>query len=390
MKISSQRRIMGIEFTVIQFLIVVDLFVVALKKYKSLGTAFKVVRSLLNFGDKIIGGRKRSKAIYNNGYYSFSMFHPKWPSYSFRKYFDTVFESIIPTKSTGAIRRVLLAITKKCPLACEHCSEWDTLYAEDVLSLADWQNLLDDWVAKGIGQIVYSGGEPITRYKDLISLIARYEGIADQWMYSSGFGLTLKKANALKDAGLDGVAISIDNHIEDSHNSFRGSQQSFQLAVEAIRNCQKAGILTALSICPTRDYVNNGHLLDYMNFAAKLGVPFVTVFEPRAVGHYHGKDVEFTDKEKEIVEKLFYEINMKQAYKDYPILLYPALIRKQTQCGGGFSYVFIDYDGSTYNCPFCKMKWTADKKVSECTADLVIENKATHSTHHVPVNSLGT
>lgn len=366
----GERVIRGIEFRFIQILLFCDIFLIAIKHYRSLKLALKSVSLLINHSKNSMGNNKMNKAFYLNGRYYWSIFNPKWPSKEFRKFISTELESLLRTSTSSGITTLFLAFTKKCPLACEHCSEYPQLDNKELLSFENWTNILDNWLDKGVGQIIYAGGEPISRFNDLIELIKRYHEEIDQWIYSSGYGLTLKKALALKNAGINGVAISIDNHVSALHNTFRGSNLSFQMAIDAIANCQQAGITTAINICPSREYVNSGKLYDFMNFAKDLHVPFVHIIEPRAIGNYEGKDVEYSLKEKNFIEEIFFEYNLSSKYKNYPIILYPPIVRKRTACRGGNSYILIDYDGSYKNCPFCKKTWNDSQNNSNCTADL--------------------
>ncbi len=370
---TSKRVISSYEFKFIQVLLFSDIFFIAIRTFRSLKLALKSFRLLINHSKILTGQNKMNKAYYINGYYYWTIFNPKWPSKAFRKFIATQLESLLESKNTNSITTLFLAFTKKCPLECEHCSEWPQLDNSEVLSLKNWINIIDSWVDKGVGQVIYAGGEPLSRFNDLIEMISRYQGDIDQWIYSSGYGLTLNKALALKKAGVDGIAVSIDNHNSSQHNSFRGNEKSFQMAIDAIANCQQVGITTAINVCPTCKYVNSGHLIDFMSFAKELNVPFVHVIEPRAIGHYQAMDVEYTLKEKAIVEDIFFQYNFTPEYKEFPTILYPPVVRKQTTCRGGKSYLLIDYDGSIKNCPFCKKSWDSTKTISECTADSTLE-----------------
>lgn len=286
------------------------------------------------------------------------MFNPGFPSKSFDSFFTShlLEESPINEKDVFPIRRLIIAITKRCPLSCEHCSEADTLYQKDVLSVNEFKTRIDKYTNNGLGQIIYSGGEPLSRLDDLLTLLSTYNNRLDQWVYTSGFGLTPEMAKKLKEAGLNGAAISLDHYNEDAHNIFRGNRKSYYWVVEAIKNLQAEGVLVAINVCPTRQLVESGGAEKMVALANELNVPMVNFLEPRAVGNYQNKNVEYEKMHFDTLLNLSHNYNFDRSNFKYPTVLFPAGYRGKVPCGGGKSYMFLDYDGTLYPCPFCKVK----------------------------------
>jgi MoaA/NifB/PqqE/SkfB family radical SAM enzyme len=345
---------------------------IGVRLYKNPLKAFRAVRTLVVNFRKMIGKAKFVRAFKTEGKYTWDMFNPAWPSPGFDAFFRTHLLEIQPkTGNELILRRLLIAITKRCPLSCEHCSELDTLYQKDVLSLQAFEHKIDSFVQQGVGQLVYSGGEPLSRFEDLIQLIERYKNTCDQWIYTSAFGLTREKAEALKKAGLNGAAISLDHHLESEHNAFRGNSKSYFWVLEGIKNLQEVGILVSLNVCPTKEYIAVDGPTLLIELAKELAVPMVNFLEPRAVGAYASKDVELNQVEKDYLSALSHNFNFNKAFFTYPTVLFPAGFRKTLPCGGGRSYLLLDYDGTLYPCPFCKTKLPSVPKRDEqklCTA----------------------
>lgn len=267
------------------------------------------------------------------------------------------------------MRRLLIAITKRCPLQCEHCSEAATLYQKDVLSYDEFVSKIEPYVDGGVGQLVYSGGEPLSRFEDLVKLIKHFSSKCNQWIYTSAYGLTLEKAILLKEAGLDGAAISLDHHLENEHNTFRGNSNSFYWVMEGIKNLQKVGVLVSINTCITKDYIESGSVEELMELAKKMNVSIVNMLEPRAVGNYQDKNVELNQAQLDYLDRISNKYNFNQEYISYPTVLFPAAYRKSMPCGGGRSYMLLDYDGTLYPCPFCKVKMPKiQKEVALCEA----------------------
>ena len=186
---------------------------------------------------------------------------------------------------------VQIGFTKKCPLTCEHCYEGKTLNQPEALTLNEHKMVISKLQQLGVPMIQFGGGEPISRFNDLVKVLESANNSCDFWIYSSGYGLTLDKAKQLKKAGLTGVSISLDHFNESEHNAFRKNDKSYGKAVEAIKNAQEAGLLTAMTICTTRSFCTIENLDAYHQLAFQLNVPFVQLMEPRATGNYEGKDV---------------------------------------------------------------------------------------------------
>lgn len=351
------KRIKGLQYDIVRLRMLINLWWEGVKLYKNPVTAFKVVKQLVQRFSRLMGKKKLVRAFKVDGLYYWDMFNPGWPSKGFNAFFQQhlLEEKPLPdTKHT--LRRLIVAITKRCPLNCEHCSEALTLNQKDVLPCSEFEVKIDKYVEEGVGQIIYSGGEPLSRFNDLISLLERYKGRCDQWIYTAAYGLTAEKARKLKQAGLNGAAISLDHHLESKHNDFRRNDKSYYWVLEGIKHLQNEGVLVAINVCPTREYIDSGSVEEIIKLAKELNVPIVNFLEPRAVGNYGGQDVELKIEHKKVLSDLSEKYNFSEELYDYPTVLFPAGYRDQVKCGGGHSYIFMDYDGQIYPCPFCKVK----------------------------------
>ncbi|WP_046865700.1 pyrroloquinoline quinone biosynthesis protein PqqE [Microvirga massiliensis] len=105
---------------------------------------------------------------------------------------------------------LLAELTHRCPLRCPYCSnplELDRRSAE--LDTETWQRVLSEAAALGVLHVHLSGGEPTAR-PDLVEITAHCtrEGLYSN-LITSGVGQALAKLDALADAGLDHVQLSI-------------------------------------------------------------------------------------------------------------------------------------------------------------------------------------
>src|SRR5215210_149789 len=105
---------------------------------------------------------------------------------------------------------MLAELTYACPLHCPYCSNPLNLadYSEE-LTTREWQRVMTEARDLGVLQLHLSGGEPLQR-RDLVELVASARDL-DLYtnLITSALGLSHRRAQQLKDAGLDHVQISI-------------------------------------------------------------------------------------------------------------------------------------------------------------------------------------
>jgi len=303
---------------------------------------------------EIVWGGKVSKLYKVDGKYYYTQYTPGWPSQGYFKLVKSELRRMAePDTSERKLSFVFLAITRKCPLRCEHCFEWDNLNKKESFTSTDLMRVVKLYEEQGVIQFHFSGGEPMVRINDLEKLVDFASKKTICWVLSSGFNFTPENAQRLKAAGLTGVVISIDHYIPELHNLFRGNKNAFDDAVRAIRNAQLAGLVCSVSVCATKAFIEGGHLEHYMDFAKDLGVQFVQVLEPRMIGHYEGKPVMLEETHLQVLEQSFRKYNHEKEFSAYPTMLYHGYHQRRIGCFAGSRSVYIDSAGDVHACPFC-------------------------------------
>ncbi|MGE5107211.1 MAG: radical SAM protein [Sphingobacteriales bacterium] len=345
-----------IEKRIIWMLIHLRIFYIACITIKSPRKILKTYKIMLKLKSDFWGGEL--KKIYKvGGKYYFNQYAPGWPS----KIYDENLKSEIrryafPLTHTEKLKFIFLAITRKCPMRCEHCFEWDNLNQKESFTKDDLYTTIDMYQKKGVLQFHFSGGEPMVRFKDLVDLIQFASKKSECWVLTSGFNVTRENAIKLRQAGCKGMVVSIDHYIPELHNMFRGNKIAFEGAVNAVKYAKEAGLVTSLSVCATKVFIDGGHVMPYIEFARSLGVQFVQMLEPRSIGHYEGKDVLLEEKHISFLEEIFTTINHNPTYKYYPTLLYHGYHQRRVGCFSGSRSVYIDSAGDVHACPFCHTK----------------------------------
>ena len=141
---------------------------------------------------------------------------------------------------------VVWNMTRRCNLRCVHCyAQSEDISYDNELTHEESLAMIDDLADFGAPVLLFSGGEPMVHPR-----LAEYAEYAVKKgmravISTNGTLITNEKARVLKEIGLSYVGISLDG-LEKTHDKFRGIQGSFKKAIQAIGNCQQAGIKVGL------------------------------------------------------------------------------------------------------------------------------------------------
>jgi MoaA/NifB/PqqE/SkfB family radical SAM enzyme len=333
---------------------------VALNQYRSPIRAMREMKKLVQLRSKVNGSISILKFIKSGDQFFWNADYCGYPSENLRTLLHKEFKRnqqqvADGLNNTQGLQTLIWGITNRCPLSCQHCYEWDNIALADKLDLVSLKKILTIFRENGLRHIQFSGGEPLSRFNDLIELTKEASPDMDCWILTSGFGLSADKALALKKAGLRGAQISLDHWDAEQHNNFRNNNRSYEMATDAARNCLNAGIMVSFSLCATREFVSENNLMKYANLAKGLGVNFIRILEPRAVGKFSNVKVALATEQVELLSDFAKRLNADKHYKDYPIVTFFGYHQREMGCfGAGERYVYIDPNGDVHACPFCR------------------------------------
>ena len=351
----SVQIINGFKAKIISLRLFMNIFSLALAQSNNPFKAIRYFNEIAKRRRKYQGYDKISRYVKCNGKYYWADQIPGWPSKNFDNFF---IGELMRCKSgnsiQGQMNTIIFSITSRCGLQCRHCFEWDNLDDKEHLSIEALLEILEKVRTLGITHIQFGGGEPLARFNDLLSLIENAKPGMDCWILTSGFGLTSDKAFRLKEAGLTGASISLDHWEENAHNEFRNNEKSFYWVKEAIKNCNKAGIIVSLSVCSTREFVTPENLRRYLDLAKEWGAGFIRILEPRKTGRFKNEDVKLNEAAIKLLIDFYLESYREIKYRDHPIVMYPGYDQRQAGClGAGNRFMYIDSKGDIHACPFC-------------------------------------
>jgi AdoMet-dependent heme synthase len=162
-------------------------------------------------------------------------------------------------------------LTRKCNLKCPHCYiNATTQELKNELTTGESKNLIDQICEVSRPLLILSGGSPLLR-PDVYDLV-RYgasKGLK-MGLGSNGSLIDATAAKRLKEAGIETVSISLDSHIPEQHDEFRGVPGSWEKAVGAIKALQENGVLVQVNTTLTQQ--NYDQIDDIMSLAENIGV----------------------------------------------------------------------------------------------------------------------
>lgn len=380
----NTKMVTGLEFLWASAGIVANMLWLAIKRFRDPLKAIKVVRQLMDTRNDF--KTKHNRMVKCNGRYYMNLHTPGWPSLAFDRGIDHAF-NVYSGNTTASLFSFIFSITNKCGFHCEHCVEWDQLNAGDSLDVDTLIRIVHRFHELGVCQVHLSGGEPLNRINDILSILESVPSGIDFWVFTNGYNLDYHKAFVLRKHGLTGVVISLDHYDPDKHDTFRGVPGSFQRALNAARAARAHGLLVAFSCCATNEFIRTGYLDRYVSVCKKAGASFIQLLEPEAVGHYAGQKVQLTNESRHKLEGLFYEVNFDPSFNAFPIVSYPAMVKRDIGCQGkGLHYLYVSSEGFVQSCPFCRKKMfhfsdpdLKDRIISLRTASCSVFNDPPHN-----------
>lgn len=157
-------------------------------------------------------------------------------------------------KITDSLGRPLqdlrISVIDRCNFRCIYCMpaevfgpDYAFLQEEFLLTFDEIERLAKLFVNLGVKKIRLTGGEPLLR-KDLPKLIERLvklEGLTDIGLTTNGIHLT-KQAEALKEAGLHRVNVSLDAIEDEVFRKINGRNISTKPVLKGIAAAKEAGL----------------------------------------------------------------------------------------------------------------------------------------------------
>jgi GTP 3',8-cyclase len=117
------------------------------------------------------------------------------------------------------LRDLRISVTDRCNFRCVYCMpkevfgrDFQFLPSAQLLTFEEITRLTRIFVDHGVEKIRLTGGEPLVRrdLEKLIAMLSQLDGVRDLTLTTNG-SLLVKKAQALRDAGLQRITVSLDS-----------------------------------------------------------------------------------------------------------------------------------------------------------------------------------
>jgi len=208
------------------------------------------------------------------------------------------------------LRDLRISVTDRCTLRCTYCMpaevfgpDYAFLPRAEILSFEELERLSQIFVNLGVRKLRITGGEPLLRaqLETLVSKLARIEGVQDIALTTNGL-LLPNKAQALKDAGLGRVTVSLDALEDELFGRMNGRGVAASKVLEGIEAAASVGLPVKVNMVVQRS-VNDSQLEDMARYFRGKG-HILRFIEFMDVGNSNGWQLEEVVPSGEIVRRL--------------------------------------------------------------------------------------
>ena len=150
---------------------------------------------------------------------------------------------------TRPLKDLRISVLDRCNLRCTYCMPEESLHARGVflrpqylLSDGEIEMLVRVFARLGVHKVRLTGGEPLLRpgFTELVSRISAIDGITDLALTTNAV-LLPRHAQALKEAGLGRITVSLDSLDEKVFRQMAGGRGSVKEVFDGIEAAEAAG-----------------------------------------------------------------------------------------------------------------------------------------------------
>jgi len=153
------------------------------------------------------------------------------------------------------------------------CNQWRETKTNE-LTLSEWKEVIRQLRGENIGLVGFLGGEPLMR-KDIVEIIRCISAFKmSSAMFTSGFLLDHNKLEALIEAGLKHIVISIHGIGQEYEKIHQREWGPVEFAARRLAAAYADGRIDA-SVCFVTMKQTLGHLEGVRNFCKELGLPIL-------------------------------------------------------------------------------------------------------------------
>ena len=295
---------------------------------------------------------------------------------------------MITDKLTRHLRDLRISVTDKCNFRCGYCmpaeiygEQYEFLPKAQMLTFEEISRLVKLFVELGTKKLRLTGGEPLVRnsIENLVAMLCQIEGVDDLTLTTNGF-LLAEKAQALENAGLQRITVSLDSLDDQVFAHMNGRNFTTARIMAGIHKAEQVGLRPIKINTVVQRNVNEHTLIDLARHFKGTG-HIIRFIEYMDVGNRNGwrmNQVVSGDEIVEIINKEFPIEPIKPNYKGEVALRYRyidgsgeiGVITSVTNpfCGN-CTRARLSTDGKLYTCLFAKDGFDLRGPVREGASD---------------------
>jgi len=219
------------------------------------------------------------------------------------------------------LRDLRISVTDRCNFRCVYCMPKEVygrdhkfLERRELLSFEEITRVASTFVAAGVQKIRVTGGEPLVR-RDLELLIAQLAELDVDLTLTTNGSLLPQKAQALADAGLRRITVSLDSLDDAIFRELNDVDFSVKRVLDGIDAAASAGLPVKVNAVIKRG-VNDDQVLPLAKFFRERGHT-LRFIEYMDVGHTNGWRLDDVVPAKEIVARLDEAFGVEPAEAQY-------------------------------------------------------------------------
>lgn len=194
-----------------------------------------------------------------------------------------------------------IEVTQACNLRCLHCYEGNNHKAgNNVLSLSEWKNVIDQLASLEISRLIIIGGEPCCNpnITEIIEHAAKYK--TDITLFTNGTCFNDRIFDAVIKNKI-GVKISLYGHCAEVHDSVTGVKGSFEKMTRTVKILTENNITVSSAIIIMKE--NERYTREIQEFAKLSGMKCSRYDVIREV--FSGTQKEHIPSDPEIISKVY-------------------------------------------------------------------------------------
>ena len=222
-----------------------------------------------------------------------------------------------------SLRDLRISVTDRCNFRCVYCMpkeifgpDHQFLHRDQILTFEEITRLARIFTAHGVRKIRLTGGEPLVRkdLPDLISMLAQIPDL-DLTLTTNG-SLLPKHAQALKDAGLKRVTVSLDSLDNAIFKSMNDVDFPVEKVIEGMEAAAAVGLAPIKVNMVVKRGLNESSILPMARFFREKGY-ILRFIEYMDVGHSNGWRMDDVVSAAEIVKLIDSEMPLEPVSPNY-------------------------------------------------------------------------